>query len=153
MCSKESTCHVRVTSDRCAQIGVRRTLPLIFKCLTLNVGQAHGRHAASDNVKASRDDDDVEVVMGTIFEIDARLVKAGDGVLLDINDVDIGSVELFEVGILEARSFDAPIVRHVKRCEDVLLLGVVNASSLFLGPEVVGRLVGLLVEEVVSVVT
>ena len=153
MCSKDNTYHVRVTADRYTQIGVCCFLPLIIKCLTLNVGQAHGCHAAGDNVKASSDDDDVEVVMRAIFEIDALLVKADDRVLLDVNDVDIVSVELFEVGILEARSFDAPIMRHVKRCEDVLLLGIVDASSLFLGPEVVGRLIGLLVVEVVSVVT
>ena len=153
MCLEESTCLVRVTRDCRTQIGDRCLLPFFLKGLTLNVSQTHGCHAASNNIKASSDDDDVEVVMRAIFEVDARLVKAGDGVLLDVNDVDVVSVELLEVGILEAWTFDAPIVGHVKWCKDVLLLGIVDASSLFLCPEVVSGMVCLLVEEVVSVVT
>ena len=150
---KESTCLVRVTRDCRTQIGDRCLLPFFLKCRTLDVSQAHCCHAAGDNVEASSDDDDVEVMMRAIFEVDASLVKAGDGILLDVHDVDVVSVELLEVGILEAWTFDAPIVRHVKWCKDVLLLGIVDASSLFLCPEVVSGMVCLLVEEVVSVVT
>ena len=90
--------------------------------------------------------------MRPVLELDARLVKSDNGIVLDIDNVNIGPVELLQICVFEAWSLDTPVVRHVERCKYVPLLRIVNASPLLLGPEVVRFLVGLRVEKVVLVV-
>ena len=144
--------HVRVPRDSRAEVRVRGLLPLIFEGLAADAAEAHGGHAAGDDVEAGGDADDVEIVVGAVRQINAGFVEGDDGVLLDVDDVDVVAVELLEVGVLETGPLDAPVVRLVERGEDVLVLLVVEARALLRGPEGVGLLVGLRVEEVVLVV-
>lgn len=144
--------HVWIPSDCRAQVGVRCLLPLVLQRFAFDVAETHGRHASCDHVKPGSDADDVEVVVRAIFHVDACFIEVDDGVVLGVDDVDVGAVELLEVGVLEARSFDAPVVRHVEWRKYVFLLRIVDTGSLLLGPEVVCLLVGLLVEQVILVV-
>jgi len=105
----------------------------------------------SNYIKPSSNTNDIKVLMCPILELDASLVEADDSVVLDIDDVDVGSVELFEIGVFEARPLDAPVMRHLEWCEDVLVSVTVDAGALLLGPEVVGFLVCFFVEEVVPI--
>lgn len=144
--------HIWIPSDGGSQIGIGRSLPLVVKRLTIDVAKSHGRHAAGDDIEARSDADDVEVVVRAVLQVDARFIEIGDGVVLNVNDVDVISIELLEVRILETRSLDAPEVWFFERCKQVPLPWVVDARSLLLGPEVVCLLVGLRVKQVVLVV-
>lgn len=145
--------HVWIASDGGTQVGIRGFLPLVIKLLAIDAAKTHSCHATGDNVEACSNTNDVEVVMSTVFKVDSCFIEADDGVVLDIDDIDIGSVELLEVGILETRSLDTPIVRLFVRRQDVFLLRIVDAFSLLLDPEVVHLLIRFLVEQVVLVIS
>ena len=144
--------HVWISSDSRTQVCVCRFLPLILERFAANVAKTHGRHAAGDHVEAGSNADNVEVMVRAILQIDARFIEADDAIVLDVNDIDVGSVELLKVCILQTRSLDAPVVRHCERCKYILLLRVIETRSLLFGPEIVCLLVGLLVKQVVLVV-
>lgn len=91
--------------------------------------------------------------MRAILQIDASLIKALDTVVLDINYIDVVTIELLEISILQTWPLDAPVVWHLMRNKDIFRAFVGNACTLFLDPEIVDRLIRLLVEQVVLVVT
>jgi hypothetical protein len=103
--------------------------------------------------KAGSNGDHIELVVGSVLEQDASLGELLDGVALDVDEVDVLTVELFVVVVLEARALDSPVVRPLvdKGREQVALLGVADARAHLLGPELVRLLVGLGVEEGVLV--
>ena len=133
--------HVGISGDSGAEVGVRSFLPLVVKSFAVDVPEAHGCHAACDDIEAGSDTDDIEVLVGAILQIDACFVEAGDGIVLDVDHIDIVSIELLQVGILEARSLDAPVVWHFEWCKDVFLLRIIDSCSLLFRPEVVCRLI------------
>jgi hypothetical protein len=144
--------HVGIPRDGRAQVGVGGLLPLRVERDAVDVPQPHGGHAAGDHVEAAGDADDVEGVVRPVRQIDPGLVEADDGVVLDVDHVYVGPVELLEVAVLETGPLDAPVVRHGERRQDVPRLRVTDARSLLLGPEIICLLVGLFVKEVVLIV-
>ena len=95
--------------------------------------------------------DDIEVVMCTILEEESFLVEASDGIVLDINDINVWTIELFEVRVLEARTFHTPWVWWLLGNEDISLAWILDACCLFLLPKVIHCTVGFGVEEVIAI--
>ena len=144
--------HVGISGDGGAQVGVGRFFPLVVERFPVDVAKTHSGHAAGDDVETRGNANDVEVVVRAVLQVDARFVETDDSIVLDVNDIDVGSIELLKVSILETRSFDAPIVGFLERCKYVLLFWVVEARSLLFSPERICLLVGLRVKQVVFVV-
>lgn len=102
--------------------------------------------------KSGRHSDHVEFVLGPVLEPDALLGDVGDAVVLDVDDVHVGPVELLVVVLLQARPLDAEEVRHLLGRQDLALARVPDADADVVPPEVVGLLVRLGIEEHVLVV-
>jgi len=143
--------HVWIASDSRTQVGICRFLPLIVERYAVDVAKTHGCHAAGDHVKATSNADDVKVMVRAIRQIDTVFIEADDSIVLDVDDVNVGSIKLLKVSILETRSLDTPVVRHVEWCEYVLLLRVIDARSLLFGPEIICLLVSFLIKEIVLI--
>ena len=144
--------HVGISWDGRPEVCHGRFLPLAIQRLTIDVAKAHGCHAAGGDVKASGDNDYVEIIVCAILQLDAGLIEFDDGVVLDVDNVDIVSIELLEVAMLQTRTFDAPRVRWFQRRQKVPFGRIIDASALLFGPEIVHRSVGLGIEEIVLVV-
>ena len=88
-------------------------------------------------------------MLGAVGQFDAGFVEAFDSSALEAHGLDVISVVLLKVRVLQAGAFDTPWVRWLERCQNVSLGGIVDASALLLRPEVVDHTVGLGVEQVV----
>jgi hypothetical protein len=58
--------------------------------------------------------------------------EAKDGVGMGVNDIDVGLIENFIKGLLEAGSFGSDGVGCFQGCQDVFLLGVLDSFSCLL---------------------
>lgn len=96
--------------------------------------------------------DDVEFFVAAVLELDTCLGELGNRVVLDVDDINIGPVELLVVVLLQTGPLYAEEVRHLQWCQDVPLPGVANSISYMLGPEIVCFLVGISIYQHVLVV-
>jgi hypothetical protein len=71
----------------------------------------HRCHTAGGDVETSCDDNDVKFINCAVLQLDAFGGEARNGVVLDIDDVYIGLVELLVVAVFEAGALDAKGVR------------------------------------------
>jgi hypothetical protein len=144
--------HVRISWDGGSQVGHGRFLPLLVERLAVNVAQSHGRHTASGDIEAGGNADDIEIMVSAIFKLNASFIEGDDGVVLDIDDVDVVAVELLEVSVFQTWALHTPRMGRLQRGEDIAFLGVIHSSALLLGPEIVDFAVGFGVVQVVLVV-
>lgn len=76
-------------------------------------------------------------MLSAVGELDAGFGEGGDGVVFDVDDVDVGTVELLVVVELEAGALDAEGMGWLDGGEEVASLRVADAGADVLGPEVV----------------
>lgn len=105
------------------------------------------------DIKSGGDADDVELMFSTIFEFDTLLGELRNGVVLDVNQFNILTIELLVVVEFKARTLDTKGVGWVQRCHEISSSRVTNSVTHVLGPEVVRFSIGLWVKKVVFVVT
>jgi hypothetical protein len=91
--------------------------------------------------------------VAAVLELDACLGELGDGVVFDVNDINIRPVELLVVILFQTGPLHAEKVRHLQWCQDVPLPGVADSISYMFGPEIVCFLVGISIDQHVLVVT
>ena len=101
--------------------------------------------------KSSSDGNNVELVVCPVLKRDSSLGELFDWVVLDIYDINSLAVELLVVCVLQTRSLDAKVMRHLVWCKQISLPWVPDAIPRLLGPELVRLLVRLRVEQVVLV--
>lgn len=145
--------HVWVTWNGGSKVCHSGLLPFIFECLAIDILQAHGCHTAGDNIEAGGDANNVEIVLRAILKFDAGLIEFGDWIVLDIDNVNIGSVELLEVPILKTWTFYTPRMRRFHGRQDVTVSLVLEPFALLLLPEVVDRTICFGIEKIILVVS
>jgi hypothetical protein len=145
--------HVGVSAHSSAEIGVCSLLPFVLEGCSANTAEAHAGHTTGGDVEPCRDANHVKLVHSAIFQLDAGFCESDNWIVLDIDNLDIGPIELFVVVVFQAGTFHTERVRWVKRGQNVSLFRIVDSSPDFLGPEVVHFSVGLGVKEIVLVVT
>lgn len=103
--------------------------------------------------KTRRNSNDIEFMMRPVLKRNTRLGKLLDRIVLDINNIHILPVELLVVIILQARSLDAKVMRHVfyRRRKKIPLLRVTDPVACLFRPELVRLLIRLGIEQVVLV--
>ena len=144
--------HIGIACDSRSEVSMGCLLPLLLQRLAVEGLQTHSCHAASDDVKAGCYADNIEIMLGAILQLDTRLIEGVNWIIFDIDQLDTRPIKLFHVSVFQARTLASPGMRWLSGHELLCDLLVVDASSLFLEPEVVDGTVGLLVEEVVLVV-
>lgn len=108
--------QVRISRDGGAQVRVGTILPFVLQVCSVDALQAHVGHAASHDVEASGERNDVVLTFDTVGCDDSLLSKFLDGVAVfgfgvDVDDFDVVAAEDFVVVLLKARSLDAECVR------------------------------------------
>lgn len=106
----------------------------------------------SNDVKSCRNANHVELMDSAIFQFDTFLSKSHNRVILDINQLNIWTIELLVVCVLKARTLDAKGVWRLQRRQQVSRLRVAYTVSNISCPEIVSFSVGLGVIEVVFVI-
>ncbi len=97
----------------------------------------------STYIKAGGDNNDIKVIMCPVLQLDTLLVKADDGVVLDVHHVDILAIELSHMSTtmaeavavthllvvcpFQARSLDTKRMRWFKWSKEISLSGILNA--------------------------
>ena len=113
-------------------------------------------HATCGDVEARSNGDDIKLIVLPVSSLDAGLSEGCDAVARlerDIDNVNIRTIELLVVVLLEAGALDSEWMRRLERTEKVTLSRIMDASTLLLGPEIVGFAVGLVVVEIVGEVS
>ena len=132
--------QVRIACNCGSQVCVSAILPLVLKICAVDALQTHVGHAASHNVEAGRECNDVVLALLAVSGDDTLLCEFLDGssigLWVDVHDADVVAVENFVVVLFEAGSLDTEGVRRLLREENLFLLRVLDADRLLLSPEV-----------------
>lgn len=128
-----SNIQVGVARDGGTKVGVSTVLPLVLQVCAIDALEAHVGHAASHDIEASGESDDVVLTLFAIGSDDALLCELLDrssvlGLRVDVHDADVVAVENLVVVLLEARALDTKGVRRLFWEEDLVLPLVLHAG-------------------------
>lgn len=118
--------QVGVAGDGGTKVGVCAILPLVLQVCAVHALETHVAHAASDDVEARCQCDDVVFALLSVLCDDALLGKLLDrsavlGIGVDVDDIDVVAVENLVVVLLETRALDAERMWWLFREEDLVL--------------------------------
>jgi hypothetical protein len=125
--------QIGVARNGGAKVGVCALLPLVLQVCAVDRLQTHVGHAASHDVEASGQCDDVVFAFLAVSSDDALLREFLDrstvlGLWVDVHDADIVAVEDFVEVLLEARALDTEGVWRLLGEEDFVLSLVLHAG-------------------------
>lgn len=135
---------VWISGNRRAKICIRAFLPFIFQVGAIDTLQSHIRHTTSHNVKTSGKRNDIVLALFPVGSDDAFLGELLDWVSIfgfgvDVDDIDVVTIEDLVVVLFEARALDTEWVRRLFWEEDFVLSGVFDTRGLLASPEVLDR--------------
>ena len=107
-------------------------LPLILQVCAVDALQTHVGHAASHDIEAGGECDDIVLALLAVGCDDALLGELLDrstvlGLRIDIDDADVVAVENLVEVLLKARSLDTEGMRWLLREEDLVLPLILDA--------------------------
>ena len=107
-------------------------LPLVLQVCAVDALQTHVGHAASHDIEAGGECDDIVLALLAVGCNDAFLSELFDrctvlGLWVDVHDADVVTVEDLVVVLLEARALDTEGVRWLHWEEDLILPLVLDA--------------------------
>lgn len=107
-------------------------LPLVFEVCAVDALQTHVGHAASHDIEAGGECDDIVLALLAVGCDDALLGELLDrssvlGLWVDIDDADVVAVKNLVVILLKARTLDTKGVRRLHWEEDLVLPLVLDA--------------------------
>ena len=142
--------HVRELRDGDAHAGAGAVAPVVGDGAAVDALDVQLRERARDAVEARGEDEHVDFDEAFV-RAEPRLGDFEDGRFVHVDELDVRLVDHFVVPLLERRALRAPWMRRHLRSEDLLFLGILDPGEDVLAPEVVGFVVGFLVEEHVFV--
>ena len=107
-------------------------LPLILQVCAVDALQTHVGHAASHDIEAGGECDDIVLALLAVGCDDALLGELLDrstvlSLRVDVHDTDVVAVENFVEVLLKARSLDTEGMRWLLREEDLVLPLILDA--------------------------
>ena len=134
------------------EVGPGAHLPLLAQDFAVYTFDDDVLDSTCNRVKPRCKRDDVELVEGSIFLADAVSFEATDGVILDVNDIDVGSVELVIKVLLQREALGAEGVGRDRWGEEFSFDWVVNALAYMIAPEFVSFHVAVHISRHVDIV-
>jgi len=138
--------HVREVGHGDAERRARAVLPVLGDGLAVEPADVELCERARHRVESRREDEDVGFDLA-LLGAEPLGCHFDDGVLVDVDDVDVGQAEDLVDVLLEAGTLGAEGVRGNLGGQESLLLWIGNAFEHCLPPELVRLVIGLLVGE------
>lgn len=106
--------HVGVAGAGHAEVGPGARSPFLGQRDAVNVEEPHVFHAAGERVEAGGEGDQVDLMQGAVRSEDAFGFDLHDRVGFDIDDVDVGVVELLVEVLFKRGALGAKGVRGLE---------------------------------------